>query len=176
MSEQTENQEKIDRFRHHYKEFIVPIAKEDAKKIQESLANVSVDKSMVLVSSKDMMKPTFACLFAKKGFVSYKFMSAYSLLDVYLGNNEDYKTILDISADVVCLYLGYGEFENKRQDDVIIQLMSYLEQFKHHVWLYFKGGMNELRLNHGDLCQFIGSSGGAIVDMNHSSGGGGRVI
>ena len=166
----------IDRFRHHYKEFIVPVSKEDSENIQSSLAKVSVDKSMVLVSSRDLMKPTFACMFAKKGFVSYKFMSAYSLLDIYLGNNEDYKTILDISADVVCLYLGYGEFENKRQDDVIVQLMSYLEQFKHHVWLYFKGSMNELKSNHSELCRYLESSNGVIVDMNHSSGGGGRII
>lgn len=72
-------------------------------------------------------------------YQSYMFMNAYELIDIYLGNKEEIKCISDIEASLVIVYLGYSEFENKRQSDVIEQLFEIQRINRRKMWVLYRG-------------------------------------
>lgn len=129
---------RVSRFKRHYRDLFPAELDLKCKSFLKTLDKLDLSKPVFILNPNDYMKQSFAYLFMKKGFVDYKLMSAYSLLDIYLGNSEEIKTVMDVSSSVVCLYLGYGEFENKRQSDVVIQLINNQVMQGKTVWVYCK--------------------------------------
>lgn len=153
----------IKRFRSHYRDLFPSEMTPDCKRFLNTIPKEAV-KPVLIINPNDYMKQAFAYLFLNKGFVSYKVMSAYSLLDVYLGNSEDYQTVLDISPDVLCLYLGYGEFENKRQVDIVVQTIHNQVLQGKTVWIYCKlPSVDKVSEKFPGLVQFFNSSGYPVV-------------
>lgn len=157
---------KLNRFKAHYRDLYPMVVPEGGMEfIRTCLSNVlDVKKPVLVVCPTDLMRPSFAYLFSRIGFVDYRLMSAYSLIDIFLGNNEEEKTVLDISPDVVCLYLGYGEFENKRQADVIIQLVNALMMEGKTLWLYAKFSESTFKSMYPELWSLFKSVGTVVVN------------
>jgi hypothetical protein len=156
---------RIARFRAHYKAFYPAEMESRCRSfLTKNLSTIPLDKPILIINNNDWMRQSFLYLFMRKGFVNFRFLSAYTLLDIYLGNHEDFKSVMDISCDVLCLYLGYGEFENKRQVDVIVQVINNLVMEGKTVWLYCKvPSLDICNLKFPGLVQFFTNSGFTVV-------------
>lgn len=111
------------------------------KEVREELSSIATPYSNVMVChSEEIMNYVIINLILKMdSYEDVLIMNGYELLDIYLGNNEDVKSIFDVTAKVICLYLGYSEFENKRQSDIIEQLCEQQRVRGNYVWLIYKG-------------------------------------
>jgi len=163
---------RIKRFRAHYSE-LFPAEMDTRCKtfLKKSLESIDLKKPVLIVNPNDFMRQSFIFMFMRLGFVDYKFLSAYTLLDIYLGNNEDLKSVLDVNSDVVCLYLGYGEFENKRQIDVIIQLVNNLTIQGKTVWVYCRATNQGAEAKFPGLIKFFTDMKYTVVSQISSSRG-----
>ena len=65
-----------------------------------------------------------ALLIYGKRLITCTTLNAYELINIYLDKNEDYQSINQINTDLSFIYLGYSEFDNKRQSDIIVQLFD----------------------------------------------------
>jgi hypothetical protein len=92
------------------------------------------------------MNPTFlAGLLSLETYHSYKKFSGQQLLDIWLGNDEQYKSLSHVHAQVILLYLGFAEMKNACQSDVVEHLMiSSSGDADSRVWLYYKGSRADL--------------------------------
>lgn len=76
-------------------------------------------------------------------YQSYMFINAYELIDIYLGNKEEIKCISDIEVSLAIVYMGYSEFENKRQLDVLEQLFEQQRVNRRKLWILYRGNSIE---------------------------------
>jgi len=124
-----------------YLRHLLPI-KEDANNIDVS--NINFNEDCFIVSNKDYYREVFVLgLLALKRKVTYKVMSAYRLLDIMLEHDLEYKSFAHINEEFLLLTLGYDEMENKRQIDVINQVINVRRMSGRKTWLFYKGIMNE---------------------------------
>jgi hypothetical protein len=91
------------------------------------------------------------CLLKSGVSRSYRYLNAYELIDIYLGNHPDYRALLSISADIVVIDYGFDEFENKRQEDALNQVISNQIRRKKLVWIFSYGMFPLSRVT--DLCK-----------------------
>ena len=97
-----------------------------------------VDMSVMLGSAP--VKPVvFSGLTMYKRVVSFDFMMAYRLVDIFLGNDETHKTLLQVTPKLLVLVLGYATMENKRQEEFLIQVWENQRMFNNRVWLFSRG-------------------------------------
>ena len=100
----------------------------------------------IIQYDEDLLNYVATALLLKIGkFESYIFMNAYELIDIYLGNKEEFRCISDIDCRTAIIYLGYSEFENKRQADVLEQLFEFQRVEKKRCYILFKGSSMETR-------------------------------
>lgn len=140
------DEQKIKRLTTKYKElFPVNASKEDLTIIKTKMAdNVEkkgdFDRVALIISPYDWLRPSFLYMFMSLGKYRSNFIAnGYDFLDIYLGNNEEIPSTSSINVDVIATYLGYGEFENKRQDDILFQIANSQLSKNGIFWLYFKG-------------------------------------
>lgn len=114
--------------------------KDDLEKLSHQLEKYNFKDSLVFISSKDIYKSVFYLGLRSLGKkVQYEVMNAYRLIDIYLGNDPLYKSVSAIECKYLLIYLGYNEFENKRQGDIIDQVMSLRKTEGKYTWLFYRG-------------------------------------
>ena len=120
-----------------YLRHLLPI-KEDARTLDVS--KVDFSKDVFVVSNKDLYRETFVLgLLALKKKRSYKVINAYRLIDIMVGNDLEYKAVSHIGEDILMVTLGYNEMENKRQIEVINQVIDIRRMSKKLTWIFYKG-------------------------------------
>lgn len=123
---------------------------------------------MLITYPKDCMGYSIMTLFMRLGrYEDALIINAYTLLDIYLGKSEDYQSISDIENRVVCVYLGYSEFENRRQSDIIEQLMEQQRVHGGKFWLLYKG--TDIREKYPKLTPLIEDNQGLVVHLKFKS-------
>lgn len=133
------NKDKFYKLLAYYPE-IVRIKKFDKERfnnVLQKLGDINVEQSLYIRynSNIDLKYTALALILKLKSFESLKFMNAYELLDIYLGNSEEFKSILDIPQKIIIVYFSGTEFENKRQADIIIQLGEYMSVSNRYLWV-----------------------------------------
>lgn len=114
--------------------------KEELLKLSDKVKDFNFKQTLTIISSKDIYKSVFYLGLRSLGKkVNYEVMNAYRLIDIYLGNDPVYKSVSAIENKYLLLYLGYNEFENKRQGDIIDQVMSLRRTENKYTWLFYRG-------------------------------------
>lgn len=85
-------------------------------------------------------KGIFAVLLLRGGFTrTYRFLNMYELIEIYLGKRDE-NSIFTLKDDVLMLTYGFNEFANKRQEDIVLQLLDFRQGLKKITWIYCCGG------------------------------------
>ncbi len=171
-------QEKLDmaRFVARYKP-LFPLPNMDRGKIlaiQESLKDINFHKPVLIHSTMDIMKHSFAYgLLSLGNYVDFDLYSATKLVDVWLGkvriaDGEHELSIGEIETKVVGVYLGFNELPNKSLVAPLEQLISdsmvrgrlrieypagtRIPQAKGQaIWLFYKGHLPNLQNQYPSL-------------------------
>lgn len=123
---------------------ICQISNFDKDKFMQCLSQVTDKPFEIIQFSGELLNYIALAKVIKDGnYQSYMFMNAYELIDIYLGNKSDLKCISDIEATLVIVYLGYSEFENKRQCDVMEQLFEMQRVHRRKFWVLYRGSSIE---------------------------------
>lgn len=141
------------------------IDKDVLKKVYSQIENI---EDLHFISySKDLLSYVAMTLLIKHGkYDDIAIMNAYRLLDIFLGNDEIYKSILDLDNKIVILYLGYSECENKRQGDVICQLVEYQRVRGNKTWILYKGNQNTFSSKYPNLQTVLEENGCNFTDIS----------
>ena len=128
-------------------------------------------KPVVIVGDKDLMRQSFIVMLTKLGFVDYEIISSYSLVEIFLGKVEDVQSVLDINPEVLLVYMGYGEMENKRQTDLLIQVMNNQVLLRKKMFLYVRSTLSAFKSKFMELYQFCVKNDYPVVDLSSKVGG-----
>lgn len=71
---------------------------------------------------------------------SYAVLDIYRLVDIWFGQEPNWKSVLDLQMDVLILLMGYGEAPNKDQPTLIIQTLENRGRLNKTTWIFVKGG------------------------------------
>ena len=158
-------QMKIKRFFNRYPDISRDMSLESLKKVYD---NISCSGSLVLISYQGEWKSQVlaSLLMRNQKYENLIVFNAYSLIDIFLGNNEEYKSLLDIDRDIVCVYAGYNEFENKRAQDVILQLADQQKVHNKKFWFLYKG--NDVKERYALVYRYFEENKGIVYDLNSS--------
>lgn len=74
-------------------------------------------------------------------------LNTTTVLDIWLGKNLEYTSLNDINGEAICIFHGYNEAFNSRQEDVILQVVSRQEFLNKKCYFIFKGTFELLRRN-----------------------------
>lgn len=147
------------------------------KVVKKRLENVDFSKGAVIVSQRDLMKPVFLYAFLSLGENPHHIiLNAFRLLEIYLRSDPEFVTVSELTHRVIAVYLGYSEFENKRQTDVIEQLMDMCAVRSQILWLFIKGGVSSVTAKYGGVIALAKSLGLEMVDMSSVSETRGHLI
>lgn len=117
--------------------------------------------------SEDILRPLLLRLFVEKGqFTDYRLMNAYSLIEIYLGHNDDITSIEQLESNHIVLYLGFSEFENKRQADIIMQLIEQQLLRRGTLWLIYKGSEDTFANKYRELLQLMNQRKFVGININ----------
>jgi len=73
---------------------------------------------------------------------SFEVLNAYELIEIFLGHMaERYQSVLEIRAPLLIILFGYAEMENRRQEDLILQVLDNRIRLGLHTWFVCKGPM-----------------------------------
>ena len=102
---------------------------------------IPTTSSFLLIEHKeDILHYILFILMMRRGhYEDVSIINAYSLLDIMLSNNEEYRTVTDVSDKLVIIYMGYSEMKNIRQQDVVNQLIEYQRVQGKECYLIYKG-------------------------------------
>lgn len=130
---------KLNKLRAHYPD-ICRFDSFDKDRLKSILSQVTDNKfEIVQFTGEDLNYVALAKIIKDGTFQSYMFINAYELIDIYLGNKEEIKCISDIEVSLIIVYLGYSEFENKRQSDVIEQVFEIQRVWRRKMWVLYRG-------------------------------------
>ena len=93
----------------------------------------------VMLGSAKVKSVVFSALTLYKRVSSFEFMMAYRLVDIFLGNDESYNSLLQVTPKLLVLVLGYAGMENRRQEDFIVQVWENQRMQGNNVWLLCRG-------------------------------------
>jgi len=97
-------------------------------KVLQMIDHLRPDRDIhILWNQKDeqLINGMLAMLLLKGGSTkTYSVQQAYGLIEIFLGNNADYKTIFNITEDVCILKGGYCEFPNKQQEKATARIIA----------------------------------------------------
>ena len=105
-----------------------------------------------------------AIYFINNKITDYKIFNAYELIDIFLGKHPDYKSFFSIRTGFLVLTFGWNEFENKRQEDVILQMLDICKTrfvpvlFCLKPWISEKAYPLMFRYLHDNQFDFVGFS------------------
>jgi len=102
----------------------------------------SNDNLFIRWNQMDMKKinGVLAHLLVKCGvYRTYSVYHAYELIEIFLQHHPDIKSIFDIRDDVSIILCGFEEFANKRQEDIILQLLDVRRSRNLITWLFHNG-------------------------------------
>lgn len=116
-----------------------PMVKEDFVKVFDCIKDNYSDQLVVQYSEEVIQYVFLSLVILSKVKGNVIVDSAFRLVDIYLGHDEDFQSISDFSGNNICLYLGYSEMENKRQEDFINQLAEYQIMQNRKFWLLYRG-------------------------------------
>lgn len=160
--------ERLQRVKAHYPD-ICTFSKFDPTLFREVSRQVAdlPEISIIQYQTELLNYVALSLVLKDKKFQSYVFMNAYELLDIYLGNKEEFSCISDITASLAIVYLGYSEFENKRQSDVIEQFID-IQRVNHRAFhLLFRGSSIESK--YPTTASHVKSLGYPIITIKTSS-------
>ena len=124
--------------------------------ITETLGGEVLNRNFAVFCTEDLLKPVMLYALLSLGkFVSYQMMSGYRLLDICLGKDEEYASIANIHADLTILYMGFSEFDNRRQSDVLEQYVEQQAVRSRLTWLYYRGTKQGLRTKYPRFYQTL---------------------
>lgn len=66
---------------------------------------------------------------------SLEVRNVYELIEIFLGHFEYPKSIFELTTEVLVLLSGYCEFENKRQEDIILQTLENRRRLQRPTWI-----------------------------------------
>lgn len=122
--------------------------------------------SIIVYSKEDIANAVFLALVLYRGkFFSHMKMNGYELIDIYLGHQEDVPSLLSLEADVIMITLGYNEFENRRQEDAILQVLDNQVHKGHQMWIFYKGSQADFKSKFSKLRDEVFFSGGSEIDI-----------
>lgn len=149
------NDLKIRRAQYKYRA-LLPIERGKLSEEHKKMLNSLDGRMRLILSKEDLMKEAFVYqLMRLEKLVDVEVMSVYRLIDIYLGADKLYESILGIRSPYLLLYMGYSEFENKRQGDAIMQIIDEYKVMGRSVWLYYKGSEQELVSKYSNLRVFL---------------------
>lgn len=153
---------KLKRFVSRYPE-IFRSKKFDLAKYKKVYNEISeVRDFQAIIYDNDVMNYVLMALLMRFGkYSDVLIINAYTLLDIYLGKNDDWKSIEDIENKIVCVYLGYSEFENRRQSDIIEQLIEQQRVRGNKLWLLYKG--RDIKEKYPKIIPLIESLEGLVI-------------
>lgn len=134
--------------------------------LQEVYGKITSTGPLVLVSYRGELRSQVlaSLLMRNHKYDNLLVLNAYSLIDIYLGNNDDCKSLLEIDRDIVCIYAGYNEFENKRTQDVILQLADQQMVRNKKFWFLYRG--SDLREKYALVYRYFKDNNGLIYEIS----------
>lgn len=106
----------------------------DLNKVSPSAAQVAIKQCKDYPINKNLFLQTnlpeetlnLILLFylLKLGSPSYTIMNSYELVEIYLEKHPAYKSYLEINYDCLVILHGYSEMENKRSEELLLQLLD----------------------------------------------------
>lgn len=137
--------------------------------LQRVFGQIQKSGSLVLVTYQGELRSEVlaSLLMRNQKYDNLVVYNAYSLIDIFLGNNEDVQSLLDIDRDIVCVYAGYNEFENKRAQDVILQVADQQKVHYKKFWFLYKG--NDMKERYALVYRYFEENRGLIYDLNSSA-------
>lgn len=137
--------------------FPLGVTKEELKslwtlfKSDQRLEEASKGNAVVYMT-EDVLNPLLLYMFVSRGSKDpFILMNAYSLIEIYLGHNENITSIEQLESQLIVLYMGYSEFENKRQADIIMQLIEQQIIRRGNLWIVYKGSDDSFANKYRDL-------------------------
>lgn len=84
-----------------------------------------------------------------QGSPTFVQMNVYELIEIYLGRHPEFSSIYQLKFPACILYQGYNEFENKRQNDAILQFLDIAASHNSKMlYLCLKSSVDTLVLNY----------------------------
>lgn len=78
-------------------------------------------------------------LMAVGKYKNVQVLNAYKLIEIYLDKDEEWKSISDIECEILVITLGYAEFPNKQQGNIINQVIEQQLSRGQKFWLFVRG-------------------------------------
>lgn len=139
MSDKITPEERVKRFFFKYRDiFTQKLKKEEFK---WAMAHVNHEAKNELVQFEGItLYPLLAAYLVKQGtFKNVQVLNAYKLIEIYLDKDETWKTVSDIECDILVITLGYAEFPNKQQGNIICQAIEQQVSRGGKFWLFSRG-------------------------------------
>jgi len=102
---------------------------------------------------------------------SYSVWHAYELIEVFLQHHPTTQSIFDISDDIAIVMCGFEEFANKRQEDILLQLMDVRRSRNKITWIFYNGN----NFPWGRVSSYMSNNKYQTLQMDHT-GGSSRVF
>lgn len=127
----------------------------------------------VFYYDKDIIHYIVAAIVMKEGrYLDINMMSAYTLIDIYLGNIEEYTCLSVLDNEVIAIYDGAG-IPNKQKGNIIAQVIDQQRMAGRKFWLFYKGSAQMLNSMYPEVMDMIKSNNFHSVVYNLSVGGSG---
>jgi hypothetical protein len=143
--------------------------KQTLRDIRDNLKDVNFNNNVGIFCKHDLMKACMLYGFITLGeYVDYNFMNGYRLLNISLGKDNDYNDVTYINNDYLIIYLGYKEFNNKRQSDVVEQVIEDRMIKNKKTWIYYMGSQSKFKRKYKGTLEVMKRRRFEIVDINLS--------
>lgn len=97
--------------------------------------------------------------------LTYEYMDAYRLVEIYLDQDSQYKRVRDLEdLDLVVIVLGVSDLPNKMLAPLLIQLLKQRKMLGKPTWTFSSYSKDR-------LCQIHGSDLAVVLGMNPFQGG-----
>lgn len=136
------------------------------KKVYEQVDTSS--NLMVFYYDKDIIHYVVMAMVIKYAkYLDIKLFSAYELIDIYLGNIEEYSCLSVIDNEVVAVYDGAG-IPNKQKGNIIAQVMEQQRMSGRKFWMFYKGNESKLKTMYPEVYDIIDASNFKSVSIDAS--------
>lgn len=105
---------------------LTKVPKEAGKQINQVCKDFPIDKNLCLTASlkEDTLNLVILFYLLKLGSPAYLIMNTYEAVEIYLERHPTYKSYLEIQAPCLVLLHGYCDMENKRTEELVLQLID----------------------------------------------------
>lgn len=133
--------EKLKRFLFKYRDlFHPPFKKGEIKYALEKIATTPVSPIECIEFQGMGYEPILLAKLISLGeFKNVQLLNAYKLIEIYLDKDEEWKSVSDIECDILVVTLGFAEFPNKQQGNIICQAIEQQIVRKKGFWLIVRG-------------------------------------